>query len=621
MDGVSPFPRGDAMPPPQPLAHPVQDLSRAWHDAAAPAWHPDRRIWAWRAAAFLPAVATTGGLAWAFGDWLSDRGMWWLEWGLLALVTITFFWIALALATATLGLARRWLRPRRAARAAAPLRVALVVPIYHEDTADVFGNACAMMQALRAATPAHRFDLYILSDTQDPGIARAERRAHATLRAVLPPGMRVWYRRRGDNAGRKTGNIRDWIETWGGAHDAMLVLDADSLMSAGAILALADEMAADPAAGLIQSAPLVIGSDTLFGRMQQFAASVYGTLLSEGLAGWTGTEGNYWGHNAILRTRAFAECAGLPRMPARRGARGALILSHDFVEAGLLRRAGWAVRFEPGIGGSYEEPPATLIDYALRDRRWCHGNLQHLRLLTTRGLHPMSRFHLFHGAMSYLLSPAWFLLLVIWALLGNGSDSVITYFSAENPLYPVWPEMSGVQSGAILAFMYAMLLAPKLMGALAAVTGEVPVARFGGAGRFGVSLLAEIVLSILFAPVMMVQQVVAVLRTGIGIRPMWSPQARKGGAYGPLTVLTFHALETVSGVLLLAGMAAGLVSLWLVPIAVSLGFAAPLSMLSGLRLRALMATPETIDPPAIVRRARANRALFADTETAAIAAE
>ena len=223
--------------------------------------------------------------------------------------------------------------------------------------------------------------------------------------------------------------------------------------------------------------------------------------------------------------------------------------------------------------------------------------------------------------MSYLLSPAWFILLVIWALLGNGPDSVITYFSAENPLYPVWPEMSGVQSGAILAFMYAMLLAPKLMGALAAVTGEVPVARFGGAGRFGGSLLAEIALSILFAPVMMVQQVVAVLRTGIGIRPMWSPQARKGGAYGPLTVLTFHALETVSGVLLLAGMAAGLVSLWLVPIAVSLGFAAPLSMLSGLRLRTLMATPETIDPPAIVRRARANRALFADTETAAIAAE
>ena len=211
----------------------------------------------------------------------------------------------------------------------------------------------------------------------------------------------------------------------------------------------------------------MIGSDTLFGRMQQFAASVYGTLLGEGLAGWTGAEGNYWGHNAILRTRAFADCAGLPRMPTLTGRRGALIMSHDFVEAALLRRAGWAVRFVPWITGSYEEPPATLIDYALRDRRWCHGNLQHLRLLGTRGLHVVSRFHLLHGAMSYLLSPAWFILLVIWALLGNGPDSVITYFSADNPLYPVWPEMSGVQSGMILLFMYAMLLAPKAMGALA----------------------------------------------------------------------------------------------------------------------------------------------------------
>jgi membrane glycosyltransferase len=164
-------------------------------------------------------------------------------------------------------------------------------------------------------------------------------------------------------------------------------------------------------------------------------------------------------------------------MPARAGRRGALILSHDFVEAALLRRAGWTVRFVPGIAGSYEEPPATLIDYALRDRRWCHGNLQHLRLLGTRGLHVVSRFHLLHGAISYLLSPAWFILLVIWALLGNGPDSVITYFSADNPLYPVWPEMSGVQSGMILLFMYAMLLAPKVMGALGVLLGEVPVWR------------------------------------------------------------------------------------------------------------------------------------------------
>ncbi len=610
------------MPPPAPLTHPVQDLRCAHRDPRAPGWPPVRGVWWRRAAAFGPAIATAGGLAWAFADWLSAGGIWWLEWVLLVLVTATFFWVALSVATATLGLGCHLRRRRGGARGAVPpLGVALVMPVYHEDTADVFGNACAMMMALRDAGTVHRFDLYILSDTQDAAIALAERRAFAMLCRALPPGLRVWYRRRLDNSGRKVGNLRQWFETWGGAHDAALVLDADSLMSASAIIALADEMAADPGAGLIQSAPLVIGSETVFGRMQQFAASVYGALLSAGLAGWTGAESNYWGHNAILRTRAFADCAGLPRMPTLTRRSGALILSHDFVEAALLRRAGWAVRFLPGIDGSYEEPPATLIDYALRDRRWCHGNLQHLALLGTRGLHVVSRFHLLHGAMSYLLSPAWFVLLVIWALLGNGPDSVITYFSADNPLYPVWPEMSGVQSGMILLFMYAMLLAPKAMGALAVLLGEVPVARFGGAARFAVSLVAEIVLSILFAPVMMVQQVVAVLRTVAGIRPMWSPQARKGGDYGAATVFKFHALETASGLLLTLGIASGLVSLWLLPIAVSLGLAVPLSMLSGRRVGWLMATPEMIDAPAILRLARTSRAMFRTAEATPIAAE
>lgn len=620
MDGVTPFPGAAHMPSCAPLSHPVQNLTARHIDPNAPALRAVSRIWWRRAAAFGPAALTTGALAGIFADRLSEGGMWWLEWVLLALVAATFFWIALSVGTATLGLACHLMQRRERVSEVPPLDVALLVPIYNEDTAEVFGNACAMMMALRESATAHRFALFILSDTQDAGIALAERSAFERLRAVLPPDQRVWYRRRARNTERKVGNTRDWIEGWGAAHDAMLVLDADSLMSAGAIIALADELAADPAAGLIQSAPMVIGSDTLFGRMQQFSAAVYGTLLSAGLAGWTGTEGNYWGHNAIIRTRAFADCAGLPRMPSFWG-KGALILSHDFVEAGLLRRAGWAVRFVPHVTGSYEEPPATLIDYALRDRRWCHGNLQHLRLLGARGFHPVSRFHLFHGAMSYLLSPAWFGLLVIWALLGNGPDSVITYFSAENPLYPVWPEMSGVSSVVILLFMYGMLLAPKLLGALAIVLGEVRIARFGGAGPFALSLLAEIALSILFSPIMMVQQVVAVLRTLVGIRPIWSPQARKGGDYSPGTVMRFHALETVSGALLAVGMGAGAVSLWLLPIALSLVAAVPLSMLSGRRVGALMATPEMIDPPEILRRAWHHRAMFRASETPPLAAE
>lgn len=627
MDRLTAFPAAGVMPPPSPLASPVQDLWRAYRDPNAPEWRPASRIWGRRAAAFLPAVATTALLGWAFADWLSTGGMWWLEWVLLAFVVVTFFWIALAVGTATLGLFCFLQRRRRPARNdPQPLRVALIVPIYNEEAAEVFGNASAMLSALRATGSAHHFELFILSDTQDAGIAMEERQAFATLRAALPQDVAIWYRRRVQNTGRKVGNIAQWLENWGGACDAMIVLDADSLMSPEALIALSDEMAADPTAGLIQSAPMVIGSDTLFGRMQQFSAAVYGTLLSEGLAAWTGSEGNYWGHNAILRTRAFAECAGLPRMPSLTG-RGGLILSHDFVEAGLLRRAGWAVRFMPAITGSYEEPPATLIDYALRDRRWCHGNLQHLSLLGARGFHAVSRFHLFHGAMSYLLSPAWFGLLLIWAILGNGPDSVISYFSEENPLYPIWPEMSRMSSVLILLFMYGMLLAPKVMGAVALGLTDIRIARFGGSTRFVLSLLTEILLSILFAPIMMVQQVVAVLRSAIGFRPIWSPQARKGGDYSALTVLKFHALETASGVLLVLGMVGGMVSLWMLPIAISLVAAVPLSMLSGVRLNGrrglhyLMATPDMVTPPPILELARAQHLSFRNIAEPLIAAE
>ena len=258
----------------------------------------------------------------------------------------------------------------------------------------------------------------------------------------------------------------DWITGWGAAYEAMLVLDADSLMTGTAINRLADELSTDPAAGLIQSFPMLIGAETVFARLQQFSNIAYGWLLAEGLAKWAKGEGNYWGHNAIIRTRAFAASAGLPHLRARDGS-DELIMSHDFVEAGLLRRAGWRVEFLPRVTGSYEETPGTLIDYVLRDQRWCRGNLQHLRLLGTAGLHPVSRFHMFHGAVAYLLSPAWFCLLIFWALLGKDAETnVIRYFNEANPLFPNWPPaMSYIDSAVFLVIMYAMLLTPKLVGA------------------------------------------------------------------------------------------------------------------------------------------------------------
>ncbi len=602
------------MPPLAPLAQPHQNLAARFHDPAAPGL---RNGWYGRILRLVIAGATavtTIGLLTVVTDWLAIGGLNALEYVLIALVGLTFGWISLSVSMATLGLMHHLglARPKAPRPAHSPaLDVALLIPIYSENPVDVAGNAAAMIEALAQEQTRHRFSLFILSDTQDTEIAAQEYRAVTTLAAQAPKEIAVHYRRRALNTDRKVGNLSDWVTRWGGTYDGMLVLDADSLMSGPAITRLSDALAADPAAGLIQSGPQIFGAHTLFGRIQQFANVAYGGLLAQGLALWSRDESNYWGHNAILRTRAFAAAAGLPKLRTLTG-RDSLILSHDFVEAALLRRAGWAVRFLPEIQGSYEETPATLVDFALRDRRWCHGNMQHLRLLGSAGFHPVSRFHLMHGAISYLLSPAWFVLLTIWALLGNGQDtSVIRYFSDANPLYPDWPQMSTANSLLILLFMYAMLMVPKLMGMATVVGSRGMVGAFGGPLRLAGAFLAEALFSIAYAPIMMVQQTVAVMRSLLGLRAQWTPQQRQGGKYALPVLFKFHLLETVSGVMLVAGMAPGLVSLWLLPIAFSLVCAVPLSALSGVNLpRRWLATPDELTPPRIIRRAYDHRAAF-----------
>jgi membrane glycosyltransferase len=601
------------MPPEQPLAFPVQDLSTRYHDGAAPKLQHKPATRFWRLATFLPALITTGGLIAAFTDWFAMGGLSMFEGLLIALIACTFFWISLSVSTVTVGLITM-MRPRKSTSEAPSIaqNVALLVPAYNEVPWDVFGNACAMLEELDRADHPHNYTLFILSDTRNEVIAEQELRAFATLRASLPEHIALHYRRRTENTDRKVGNLADWVERWGGGYDAMLVLDADSLMSGKAIVTLTDEMANDPSAGLIQSFPQLFGAETLFGRVQQFSNTIYGAALAEGLARWVDHDGNYWGHNAIIRTAAFASCAGLPRLDTFRS-KGALILSHDFVEAGLLRRAGWGVRFVPQVKGSYEEVPATLIDYVLRDRRWCQGNLQHLNILGTKGFHPVTRFHLFHGAMGYLLSPAWFALLTVWALIGKGEEAnVIRYFTGENPQV-AWPEMSHVSNLAILVFMYGMLLAPKFLGAAALVRSGPSLRDLGGAGQFVLSFITEIVVSIFYAPILMVQQSIAVARTWIGYTESWTPQARQGGRYPLLTVMKFHAVETVVGVLLLAGTFEGIITLWLLPIALSLAFAVPLSIVSGAKLTRFkwtsrqLGTAEVFNAPEIITSAKRER--------------
>ena len=612
------------MPPPSPLAMPAQNLRRGTQAVhPAPARAPLQRL-----AVFVPALLGTAAMIWGLHTLFAANGTTWLEYMLLALIGATFIWVTLAVSTIGVGVASR-LDATHAAPQGTPIDVALLVPIYNEVPSDVFGNAAAMLADLARQRGGHRYTLFILSDTRDDAIATQEWQAFRSLQRGAPDAIAVHYRRRDDNTDKKIGNLTQWITNWGGAYEAMLVLDADSLMTGRAIDHLATALAADPQTGLIQTFPQLIGAETLFARIQQFSNVAYGWLLAEGLAHWSRTEGNYWGHNAIIRTRAFAATAGLPHLRGLLGRRD-LILSHDFVEASLMRRAGWRVRFLPRVTGSFEEVPGTLIDYVLRDARWCRGNLQHLRLLATRGLHPVSRFHLFQGAAAYLMSPAWFVLLVFWALLGRDAETnVITYFNEANPLIPNWPpQMTHIDSAVFLVVMYAVLLLPKITCAGIIAAQPAAVRRFGGRRIFAGAVLTELALSIAYAPILMIQQTKAVLRSILGRGAGWTPQSRKSRGYGLRTLVTFHWVETLLGAALLALLGAGLISWWLIPIAASLVLAIPLSALSAYPLSRVdlgalrLDSPLTLHEPAIVTSARDARAhLAAELSAAKIAAE
>ena len=603
------------MPPQAPLPMAPQDFSRT----------PKRRTLepaktlrnaAWRFAAFAPAVLITAVLSAAIANWLSKGGVTALESTVVGLVALTFVWVSLSVTTVSLGLVRRIINPCRtklSRQRGGAQSIALLVPVYNEIPWDVFGNASAMLKELSQGPQKDKYTLFILSDTRDPMIADQERRAFYALRTEAPHGIDVYYRRRAQNTDKKVGNLTQWIENWGASYDAMVILDADSLMSGAAIRQLAHELAADPEAGLIQSFPSLIGAKTLFGRMQQFSNAVYGWLLAEGLAVWSQSESNYWGHNAIIRTRAFAESARLPYLRGFRGQQN-LILSHDFVEAGMLRRAGWGVRFLPRSGGSYEETPQTLIDYAIRDRRWCQGNMQHLRLLAARGFHPVSRFHMLQGAVAFLLSPAWFALIVIWAAVGTMPPETTSYFSAANPLQPVWPQAESVSGLTYLAIIYAMLLMPKITATIALGLRSRTRSDYGGWCPFVGTALFEVLCSILYAPILMVQQTIAVLFAGLGRSSSWAPQNRAGESHTWMQTLRFHWVETCCGLVMTAGMLFGSISLWLCPIAFSLTLAVPLSKLSGMRISAVLPrpfrldSPQSLREPRVVRTARSERA-------------
>jgi membrane glycosyltransferase len=545
-----------------------------------------------------------------------------LEIGLLLLYAVLIGWISFSFWAACIGFfirlsgRDRYAVSQTASHALLPqeARVALVMPIHNEDPKRVSAGLQAICEDLIATGQHAGFDVYVLSDTRDPEIWVEEELRWQQLSHALQGKLKVYYRNRELNHGRKVGNLKDFCTRWGGHYRYLIVLDADSLMSGESLVKMARIMENNPQVALLQVPPAPIGKESLFARILQFASSVYGPIFTTGLNFWQLGEGNYWGHNAIIRTRAFTDHCGLPRLPGREPF-GGEIFSHDFVEAAMLRRAGWQVWLAYDMSGSYEELPPTLIDYAKRDRRWCQGNLQHAKLVFARGWHPINRLHFIMGIMSYLASPLWLLFLIM-----TGADAYIraqtepVYFLGDT-LFPIWPESYAVEMTTVLVVTLAMLFLPKLLALLLLLSQPAERERYGGAARASWSVLLETLTSALLAPVLMLFQTKFVLAILLRRNISWATQQRGDHQTGLLDALAAHGGHTVVGLL------AGWLSYryipdffwWFIPVLLGMLLSIPFSMfLSNLRLgqatlrRRLFLIPEEHRPPAVLERMRAH---------------
>jgi membrane glycosyltransferase len=403
----------------------------------------------------------------------------------------------------------------------------------------------------------------------------------------------------------------------------MLILDADSLMTGDTIVRLVAGMEHNPDVGLIQTLPAVIGGRTLFARMQQFGGRVYGPVIGRGVAWWHGAESNYWGHNAIIRTQAFAENAGLPALPGREPF-GGHVLSHDFVEAALMRRGGWATHMVPYLKGSYEEGPPTLTDMLVRDRRWCQGNLQHAKVVGSKGLHWVSRMHMMIGIGHYFTAPMWGMLMLVGIaipLFQGGID-----FNEMLHLSPgvYWRHQDEEKVIRMFAITMVVLLTPKVLGYIAMLLDRVDRRGCGGGIRALLSMLLETVLAALMAPVVMYVQSRGVAEVLAGKDSGWDAQQRDdGGISWPALIRGYGGLS-VFGLFMgtLAYAVSPSLAAWMAPVVVGMVLAIPVVALTSSRsagtvmhrLR-LMEIPEETAPPKVLVRAAELRKAAAEHPT------
>ncbi|TGN39440.1 glucans biosynthesis glucosyltransferase MdoH [Marinobacter confluentis] len=573
----------------------------------------------WRPVAFqrrlllvaLVAAQTLAGL-WLFAQSLPDQAGTWPSSAALAVFGVLFAWIGVGFWTAVFGFVvlrfggDPWsLSEQHAARTTEAMDLAptaVIMPIYHEPVQRTLAGLKAIFRDLEQTGRSKAVDFYVLSDSRDPEVWLEEQAACTRLREELGAHQRLFYRRRTINQNYKSGNIADFLRRWGRQYRYMVVLDADSLLSADCITRLIDLMESRPQAGIIQTTPRLGRAETRFARLQQFANRCYGRLYSAGLASIQLGEATYWGHNAIIRTEPFMRHCGLRKLRGPGLFRGP-VLSHDFIEAALMGRAGYEVWLEPSISGSFEESPPTLEDDLVRDRRWCRGNLQHLWLLATLSrLRLAHRMALLTGILSYLASPLWLLFLGLSgyvALAGPESAPALPGVLANAD--------TATDKGMLLVSITALLLfGPRLL-ALTDQTLAKRTGKFGGMPRLCASTLTETLAALALAPIRMFAHTLFVIRALFNLTVGWQGQNRTNNS-SPATRLRQFGLPV-----LMASVTLGLIQ-WQIPVLTPWALPVTLPVLLAPVLTGWLnrqpagqnwlLTPEDHQSPAVIDRAR-----------------
>ncbi len=472
-----------------------------------------------RRVVFMAVVlASMAGLIWLLSFALSAGGFGAVDFILVVLFAVTLPWSVIGFWNATFGLFI--MRSDNPVAAVTPVsarvtgtepitaRTAILWCVRNEDTERVIRNIEPMMEGLVAAGDAQQFHVFILSDTNYPEIVATEEPRFVALKAKWDGRIALTYRRRTDNTGFKAGNIFDFCARWGGDYEFAVTLDADSFQTAESILRMVRIMQIDPKLGILQSLVVGLPSTSAFARIFQFGMRLGMRSYTLGSAWWQGDCGPYWGHNAIIRLAPFIAHCQIPPRPD-----GTHILSHDQIEAVLMRRAGYEVRVLPEEGASFEENPPTLPEFIRRDLRWAQGNMQYWPYLVMRGLRPVSRYQIAFAMLMFLGSPAWIGLLVIGTLALAAAGTPEAFIRAD--------------AGATLFFIIVVMwFAPKIATVFDVLSRPALRRAFGGPVRFITSVVTETVFFLMLSPIMWVGHTMFLTGLVLGKKIGWGGQAR-----------------------------------------------------------------------------------------------